>query len=124
MAARTRFPTGTVMSSKCLVPCLAAEGPLAYSPAEPPDRDYFFQYIWILPEIFDPRINLREHRYFGSPLKQSARFLFDFWAKARSDAGQRCNDIASSAPSRTMKSEHLSRRIGTSVSFTTQMGRC
>lgn len=27
--------------------------------------------------------NLRAHRYFGSPLKDSARFLFDFWANAR-----------------------------------------
>jgi hypothetical protein len=87
MAARTRFPTGTVVSSKYLVPWLAAEGPLAYSPVEPPDRDYFFQYTWILPEIFNPQTNLREHRYFGSPLKHSARFLFDFWADARSGRG-------------------------------------
>jgi hypothetical protein len=87
MAARTRFPTGTVVNSKNLVPWLAAEGPLAYSPVELPDRDYFFQYTWILPEIFSPQINLREHRYFGSPLKHSARFLFDFWANARSGCG-------------------------------------
>jgi hypothetical protein len=87
MPARTRFSTATVVDSKYLVPWLAAEGPLAYNPAQPPARDYFFQYTWILPEIFNPQINLREHRYFGSPLKQSPRFLLDFWANARSGSG-------------------------------------
>ena len=87
MAARTRFPTRTVVNSKHLVPWLAAEGPLSYSPVEPPDGDYFFQYTWILPELFNPKTNLREHRYFGSPLEHSARFLFDFWANARSGRG-------------------------------------
>ena len=87
MAARTRFPTRTVVNSKHLVPWLAAEGPLSYSPVEPPDGDYFFQYTWILPELFNPQTNLREHRYFGSPLEHSARFLFDFWANARSGRG-------------------------------------
>ena len=87
MAARPRFSTATVVDSRHLVPWLAAEGPLAYSPAEPPTRDYFFQYTWILPGIFSPQVNLREHRYFGSPLKQSARFLFDFWTSARSGSG-------------------------------------
>ena len=57
--------------------------PLAYSPEEPPATDYFFQYSWILPGIFDPKVNLREHRYFGSPLKCDARFLFDFWGDIR-----------------------------------------
>jgi hypothetical protein len=55
---------------------------LAYSPTKPPARDYFFQYTWILPGIFDPQVNLREHRYFGSSLKDSARFLFDFYLSA------------------------------------------
>jgi hypothetical protein len=87
MAKRTRFPTATVVDAKYLVPWIAAEGPLAYSPVEPPARDYFFQYTWILPGIFNPQINLRQHRYFGSPLKQSARFLFDFWASVRSGCG-------------------------------------
>ena len=48
---------------------------------------------WILAGIFNPQINLREHRYFGSPLKDRARFLFDFWANARRGDGaalQRC----------------------------------
>jgi hypothetical protein len=87
MVTRSRFSTATVVDSKYLVPWLAAEGHLAYSPAEPPARDYFFQYTWILPGVFDSKINLREHRYFGSPLKESARFLFDFWASVRSGHG-------------------------------------
>src|SRR5882724_7605652 len=68
MAARSRFSTSTVIDSEYLVPWLSAEGPLAYSPSKPPARDYFFQYTWILPGIFNPQVNLREHRYFGSPL--------------------------------------------------------
>ncbi|HYL13652.1 MAG TPA: hypothetical protein VEV41_11490 [Terriglobales bacterium] len=87
MVTRSRFSTATVVDSKYLVPWLAAEGHLAYSPAEPPARDYFFQYTWILTGVFDSKINLREHRYFGSPLKESARFLFDFWASVRSGHG-------------------------------------
>ncbi len=87
MAVRSRFSTRTVVESKYFVPWLAAEGPLAYSPVEPPARDYFFQYTWILPEIFDQHVNLREHRYFGSPLKHSACFLFDFWNNVRSVGG-------------------------------------
>lgn len=55
-------------------------------PAEAPARDHFFQYTWIIPGIFKPKINLREHRYFGSPQKVSARLLFGLWASARSCA--------------------------------------
>ncbi len=87
MAARSRYSTSTVIDSQYLVPWLSSEGPLAYSPAIPPAKDYFFQYTWILPGIFDPKVNLREHRYFGSPLKQSAGFLFEFWANARRGHG-------------------------------------
>src|SRR5580693_2814148 len=87
MAARSRFSTSTVIDSEYLVPWLSAEGPLAYSPTKPPARDYFFQYTWILPGIFNPQVNLREHRYFGSPLKDRARFLFDFWANAHRGNG-------------------------------------
>ena len=87
MAARSRFSTSTVIDSEYLVPWLSAEGPLAYSPTDPPAKDYFFQYTWILPGIFNPHVNLREHRYFGCPLKDSARFLFDFWANARRGDG-------------------------------------
>ena len=87
MAARSRFSTSTVIDSEYLVPWLSAEGPLAYTPTKPPARDYFFQYTWILPGIFNPQVNLREHRYFGSPLKDSVRFLFGFWANARRGDG-------------------------------------
>ncbi len=86
-ATSSRFPTRTLIKSQWLVPWLASDGPLAYNPAEPPPRDYFFQYTWVLPGIFDPKVNLREHRYFGSPLKDSARFLFDFWSTARIGGG-------------------------------------
>jgi len=57
MPARFRFSTRTVVNSEYLVPWLAAEGPLADSPAEPPARDYYFQYTWILPGLFDPQVN-------------------------------------------------------------------
>jgi hypothetical protein len=83
MTTLSRFSTSTVLDSGRSVPWLAAQGPLAYSPEEPPPRDYFFQYSWILPGIFDATVNLREHRYFGSPLKSDARFLFDFWGDVR-----------------------------------------
>ena len=83
MAARSRFSTSTIVASNGLVPWLAAHGPLAYSPVEPPARDYFFQYSWVLPGIFDPR----EHRYFGNYCKDSAKFLFDFWGNAREGRG-------------------------------------
>jgi hypothetical protein len=83
----SRFSTSTVKRSQYLVPWLAAEGPLAYSPTEPPIRDYFFQYTWILPEIFNPTVNLRRHYYFGSYDKGSAGFLFDFWNQARQGHG-------------------------------------
>jgi hypothetical protein len=36
----SRFPTSTVYCSKYRVPWLSAQGPLAYSPVEPPARDY------------------------------------------------------------------------------------
>ncbi len=87
MAAHSRFSTSTVFGSGRLVPWLAAQGPLSYSPEEPPATDYFFQYSWILPGIFDPKVNRRQHRYFGSPLKVSTRFLFDFWEKVRKRNG-------------------------------------
>lgn len=87
MATRSRFSTSTIFGSERPVPWLAAQGPLAYSPEEPPATDYFFQYSWILPGIFDPTINLRQHRYFGSRLKSDARFLFDFWGDIRKGNG-------------------------------------
>lgn len=87
VGARARFTTSTVIGSNQLVPWLAAVGPLAYTPEAPPPRDYFFQYTWVLPGIFDPQVNRRQRRYFGSPIKDSARFLFDFWSDARLGSG-------------------------------------
>src|SRR5271165_4123877 len=79
----SRFSTSTLRGLRQLVPWLAAEGPLSYNPSEPPYRDYFFKYNWILPGIFDPSVNRREHSYFGSYDKSNVRFLFDFWSQAR-----------------------------------------
>src|SRR2546425_13313388 len=41
-----RYSTSTVRSDGGIVPWLAAEGPLAYSPENPPESNYFFQYSW------------------------------------------------------------------------------
>jgi hypothetical protein len=87
LTPRSRFSTSTVLDTGSLVPWLAAKGPLAYTPAAPPARDYFFQYTWILPGLFEPQINRREHRYFGSPIKDYADFLFDFWTEAGNRGG-------------------------------------
>ncbi len=87
MATLSRFPTSTIFDPGHPVPWLAAQGPLDYNPEGPPPTDYFFQYSWILPGIFDPKVNLREHRYFGSPIKSDARFLFDFWGNVRNANG-------------------------------------
>ncbi len=78
-----RYSTRTVVGQDVLVPWLAANGPLAYTPETPPDRDYFFQYGWILPEIVNPESNPREHRYFGAGLRDQASEVFAFWNNAR-----------------------------------------
>lgn len=125
MVTRSRFSTRTVVDSKYLVPWLAAEGPLAYSSAEPPAKDSFFQYTWILHEIFDQCVNLREHRYFGSPLNYRARFLFDFWNNVRSGGGAaRCNDTVNSGSFRSGKSARSWRPITTSASPMTRRASC
>ena len=80
---RSKLSTSTVLGSEYLVPWLAAEGPLSYCPEEPPARDYFFQYSWIMPGIFSPKVNLRDHFYFGHYNKEESDFLFQFWEKAR-----------------------------------------
>lgn len=82
-----RPPTCTVTDSNELVPWLAARGPLAYTPENPPRRDYFFQYGWILPDILNPAADRRKHRYFGAWHKDDAIEIFAFWNNAR--AGQR-----------------------------------
>ena len=104
MAARSRFSTSTVFGSEGSVPWLAAQGPLYYSPEEPPATDYFFQYSWILPGIFDSKVNLREHRYFGCRSKSNARSLFDFWEDIREGLEPLGNDTLSLAFSLTSRS--------------------
>ena len=84
---RCRFSTSTIFGSEYFVPWLAAEGALAYSPAEPPMRDYFFQYSWVVPGIFHPKVNLRQHYYFGHDIKEHTAWLFDFWHNARKGNG-------------------------------------
>jgi len=101
MAARSRFSTSTVIDSEYVVPWLSAEGPLAYSPTKPPARDYFFQYTWSLPGIFNPQVNLRQHRYFGSPLKDSARSLSTSGQIPVEEMDRHCKDTASSDPFQT-----------------------
>lgn len=83
--------TCTITPDKEIVPWLAANGPLAYSPGDPPDRDYYFQYGWVLPGILADGVNKRRHYYFGAPHKDTARDLFDFWQAARS---KRVSEVA------------------------------
>jgi hypothetical protein len=78
-----RYSTSTLIDSATCVPWLAAEGPLAYTPENPPATDYFFQYSWILPEIFDFKVHKRRHHYFGTPIRDHAKPLFEFWRQAR-----------------------------------------
>jgi hypothetical protein len=78
-----RYSTSTLVDSASCVPWLAAEGPLAYTPEDPPATDYFFQYSWILPQIFNFKVHKRCHHYFGTPIRDRARPLFEFWRQAR-----------------------------------------
>ena len=48
---RKAYSTTTRTSDDRLVPWLAAEGPLAYTPESPPVRDSFFQYGWVVPQV-------------------------------------------------------------------------
>lgn len=79
----TRFSTSTLQPTGEIVPWLAASGPLSYTPETPPDRDYFFQYGWVLPDIFASEVNTLQHYYFGAWRKDGARDLFAFWHAAR-----------------------------------------
>ena len=76
-----RFDTATAAPDGRLVPWLAAAGPLAYTPEEPPDRDYYFQYGWVLPGILSEKINPRCHYYFGAAYRDHAREIFALWAE-------------------------------------------
>ena len=67
------------------MPWLASTGELAYTPHLPPERDYYFQYSWIIPGIFSAGANLRRHYWFGGQFRDGpeVRLLFAFWNKAR-----------------------------------------
>lgn len=78
-----RYSTSTLIGAASCVPWLAADGPLAYTPETPPDSDYFFQYSWIMPEVFHPGVRQRRHHYFGTPIRDQAEPLFEFWRQAR-----------------------------------------
>lgn len=78
-----KFSTSTITKEGRLIPWLASEGPLAYTPESPPSRNYFFQYGWILPGVINPdRVRWR-HYYFGASLRDDAREAFAFWEDAR-----------------------------------------
>jgi len=79
----SQFDTSTLAVDGRIVPWLAADGPLSYAPEQPPDRDYYFQYSWILPQVFADGINLRRHYYFGAYSRDECRDLFAFWEAAR-----------------------------------------
>jgi len=81
---RPRFSTST-LAGKESVPWLASAGELAYSPHSPPEKDYYFQYSWIIPGIFRPGPRVRRHFWFGGPFKDSpeVKLLFEFWNRAK-----------------------------------------
>jgi len=78
-----KHPTTTLAKNNKISPWLSASGELAYTPENPPARDYFFQYGWILPEVTRNCANRKSHYYFGHPIKADSDFLFDFWNRAR-----------------------------------------
>lgn len=81
------YSTLTKTSDDRLVPWLAAEGPLAYTPESPPVRDSLFQYGWVLPQVCKP--GLRRQTYFGAIRREEARDVFAFWQDARRGAVER-----------------------------------
>ena len=83
-----RFSTSTLIADDEVVPWLAATGELAYSPQSPPERDYFFQYSWVIPRILREGAHKRRHYWFGDPSKDhpKVRLLFRFWNEARRGA--------------------------------------
>jgi hypothetical protein len=84
---RKAYSTSTKASGDRLVPWLAAQGPLAYSPELPPERDSLFQYGWVLPQVCRP--GLRRHVYFGAMHRETAHDVFAFWQDARRGAVDR-----------------------------------
>lgn len=86
MAKRT-YSTSTKTTDDRLTPWLAADGPLAYTPENPPARDSLFQYGWVLPQVCRP--GLRQHLYFGAAVREQARELLEFWENARRGKAKR-----------------------------------
>ena len=80
-----KVSTSTLAAGTEVVPWLASAGELAYSPKSPPERDYFFQYSWVVPGVFGSYTNKRRHYWFGDPRKDSPNVerLFRFWNGAR-----------------------------------------
>jgi hypothetical protein len=83
-----KYSTLTVRSDGVIVPWLAAEGPLAYSPENPPETNYRFQYSWLMPRVYSDS----RHYYFGKWSSLSRQYghsdvqlLVDFWDKARAN---------------------------------------
>ena len=90
----SKYSTRTVTDDGEFVPWLAAKGPLAYSPEKPPDRDYFFQYGWVLPQVINPCADRGRRRYFGAARRDDADQVFAFWANARAGKTQRLHLVA------------------------------
>ncbi len=86
---RGRFSTSTITAEGRFVPWLAASGPLAYSPDDPPDRDYYFQYGWIMPGILAESTNRRRHYFFGANHKNHANDVLCFWKATRQQTTSR-----------------------------------
>jgi len=80
----SKYSTNTGSGSDTVVPWLAATGPLAYTPDNPPDRDYYFQYDRVLPHVLSRNLDLKMPRYFGAGSKHAAADVFEFWKDARS----------------------------------------
>lgn len=93
------YPTSTLTSDGRVVPWLATEGPLAYTPENPPSRDYYFQYGRIMPKVISSE--RKGFYYFGACHKSEADEVLWFWNEAR--AG---------------RSEHVFTRLGTNAGET------
>lgn len=84
MVSRKKLSTDTRLDNE-IVPWLAATGELAYSPKNPPNKDYYFQYSWVIPSILGPEVNKGNHYWFGERYKDDSdvQLLLSFWQNAR-----------------------------------------
>lgn len=120
-----KFSTNTITKEGRIIPWLASEGPLAYTPEVPPSRNYFFQYGWILPGVINPDRVRSRYYYFGASLRADAREAFAFWENARAGQVSRiffkegCLSDNVEAPIAVYKHK---RRIGSSVYVFIQHG--